>query len=299
MPGVVDKLMFFFLFLKFFCFKIEGVSQRQVDDGALLCLCQICDNDVRSAINNLQFAVSSRRVITRDLLMRLNMAASASSHNFFRDLSDLLLFRAPNSGQSRFSALYDLTAVANHDDVLTDGLFTNYLSVPFSDSPVERAARMADWFCFYDSLQMEVNRRQHFELLPIIPVIGVAASVTLGLSSNPSLRQLRDLRFPNKDNQWRTDLDGNVTLLREHLASLRGLALFDCGLDTGVFVRERLPAMLTIFDPLCPNAFAALSRLNHPQQASVLAHVTDGLRYYGFDYAVAEPVPFKKGADAT
>jgi hypothetical protein len=259
-------------------------------------LCQLCDNDVRSSINNLQFAVSSRRPVTRELLLRLNLAASQSTHNFFRDLSALLLFKSPKMGESRFAPLYEMTSAANHDDVLTDGLFTNYLNVPFTDSPMERAARTADWFCFYDSLQMEIGRRQHFELLPIVPVIGVAASIELGLASNPSLRQLRELKFPSKDNAWRTERETHLSLLREHLASMKGSALFECGLNITVFALERLPSLLSILDPLSPLSFAALSRSNHSQQAAVLARVTDGLRHYGFDYGINETVPyFKKG----
>jgi hypothetical protein len=275
-----------------------------VDDSALLCLCQLCDNDVRSAINNMQFVVSSGRVVTRDLLVKLNLSAAASSHNFFRDISALLLYRAPagvSAAQpSRFAGLYDLTSAANHDGVLTDGLFTNYLSLPFSDSPMERASRMADWFCFYDSLQTEISLRQHFELLALVPILGVAASTELGLANNPSLRQLRDLRFPGqKEERWRADRDANLALVREHLAGLRGPVLAETGLASATsFVQEHLPAIISTLDPLGPQAFPVLSRLSHPAQPELLSRLAEGFRHYGLDYAVSEPVPFKKGSDA-
>lgn len=283
--------------------QAEGISSRLVDDAVLLFLCQLCDNDARSSINNLQFittAATRRKPITCETLLRLNLTASSASHNFFRDLTALFLYR-PKTGQSRFDGLWQLTSAANNDNTLCDGVFANYLSLPVTDSGMARAAQMADWFGFYDDLQREINAHQHFELMAYAPIVGVAASVVMGIFNNPTTKTLRDLQYPKHDALCRTQQTAGHDAVKDYLKGIQGCAALQAvGLVGSSLLLERLPYMLQVLDPLAPAAFAALSRNVNPQQsAAVLARLVDGLRFYGLDYAVndAQHHKFKQPGD--
>lgn len=293
--------------------RAEGIS-RQVDDDVLLYLCQMTNNDARSAINTLQFvakAASLRRgvPITRDTLVRLNMTAahvanSATHYNFFAALSQTLTMsaRSPADGSraSAADALPHLEAVwrhvadNNHDHALTDALFTNYLTLPMGDADLRRTLALAEWFAMYDLALGEMQRHQHFELTALLPALGVAANHWCGLATGGPARVLRDLSFPREDAQCARRQQQMLETCREWLAGVpaRDGLPPHLGLDLHALLQQRLPFQLRILDPLQPSHATTISRNVDPaRRDALLARLAAGHLAHGLDYVLNHDAP--------
>lgn len=281
--------------------KAEKLSRQMLDDGVLLLLCQLCENDARSCINTLQFLSvmchHKKQPITQSTLLKLNITSSSSNQNFHQDLSHLFTMtntsskkKGPTpstsgaSSSSAFHAVSSFTQQKNHDYLLTDGIFANYLSLPV-DSNLERIVDMSDWFVFYDRCQSEILTNQNFEMQQYIPLLGNAANHCLRLAkSGYHSSQIRNLQLPKKlrDRHFKSK---NVSdAIHDYVCNLSGPALNFVGLDYHTFLKDRLCYMLNVLDPLQPFHFQHLQRKVDPKRSKeVTSRLISGWRFYGFE----------------
>lgn len=56
------------------------------------------------------------------------------------------------------------------------GVHENMLDVPYMDQDLGRTVAMCDWMCDYDVCNTKIFSKQHFSLIPLLPVSTLAAS---------------------------------------------------------------------------------------------------------------------------
>lgn len=295
--------------------RAEGVS-RLVDDSVLGYLCQMTNNDARSAINTLQFitkASSLRRgiPITVDTLTRLNISpahtSSGAHFGFFQALSHTLTMQPAvtrtQKGSTNIDRAHHFQQVwrhvqdANHDNLLSDALFTNYLSLPSMVGDLSRVDTMSEWFALYDTCLTQIHQTQHYELQGVIPALGVAANHFLRVGSYVAQGStLRNLQFPKEEANLYKAKTGTRDIVHDYLAGIQGSeALQYLGLDVSINLHQRLPYLLAILDPLQPAHITWLGRNVDPQRREqIMKQITQGMRFYGLDY-----VPTSDSAQAT
>ena len=66
------------------------------------------------------------------------------------------------------------------------GVHENMLEVPYMDQDLRRTAAMCDWMCDYDVCNTKIFQKQHFSLMPQLPVSTLAAS-NLCQSAHPCM----------------------------------------------------------------------------------------------------------------
>ncbi|XP_054879093.1 chromosome transmission fidelity protein 18 homolog isoform X2 [Poeciliopsis prolifica] len=169
--------------------EISMLQGLKADTGALMCLCEKTDNDIRSCINTLQF-LHGRGLKQLDSRIIQSVSVGQKDHN--KGLFHLWqeIFQLPRTkrkrigkgfeeapglgnGFQRFQHVLHLASSSGQYDKISQGLYDNYLSVRVRDPNLQSVSEALDWLMFSDRLNQVILHGQNFSLLRYLPFLSV------------------------------------------------------------------------------------------------------------------------------
>uniref|UniRef100_A0A096LX22 CTF18, chromosome transmission fidelity factor 18 homolog (S. cerevisiae) n=1 Tax=Poecilia formosa TaxID=48698 RepID=A0A096LX22_POEFO len=180
--------------------EISTLQGLKADTGALMCLCEKTDNDIRSCINTLQF-LHGRGL--KQLDSRIIQSVSVGQKDQNKGLFYLWqeIFQIPRTKRrkrgelpvleadcrqasskvavwlgdttSRFQHILHLASSSGQYEKISQGLYDNYLSVRVRDPNLQSVSEALDWLIFSDRLNEVILHGQNFSLLRYLPFLSV------------------------------------------------------------------------------------------------------------------------------
>ncbi|KRY82015.1 Chromosome transmission fidelity protein 18 -like protein [Trichinella pseudospiralis] len=235
--------------------QICSEEMLNADQSALDLLCQKAENDIRSCINTLQFLKSKTDHIRYDDIQRLPVGQKDLKKSLFsvwREIFQQPRFkrRRQNSNNAadnekreemRFESILRTISQCENEDRLFDGLFENFLSVPFRDTWMRSVCNGLQWLQFTDILKRCINENMLFELSAYLPYAAVAFHFLF--SSNATTK----LQYPQSDREAVRCLSRNANILRDIYSETS--AKIHSNLDPDTLVLNILPFLLWIIQP--------------------------------------------------
>ncbi|KRZ03064.1 Chromosome transmission fidelity protein 18 -like protein [Trichinella zimbabwensis] len=235
--------------------QICSEEMLNADQSALDLLCQKAENDIRSCINTLQFLKSKTDHIRYDDIQRLPVGQKDLKKSMFsvwREIFQQPRFkrRRENSNNAtdnekreemRFESILRTISQCENEDRLFDGLFENFLSVPFRDTWMRSVCNGLQWLQFTDILKRCINENMLFELSAYLPYAAVAFHFLF--SSNATTK----LQYPHSDREAVRCLSRNANILRDIYSETS--AKIHANLDPDTLVLNILPFLLWIIQP--------------------------------------------------
>ncbi|KRZ93196.1 Chromosome transmission fidelity protein 18 -like protein [Trichinella sp. T8] len=235
--------------------QICSEEMLTADQSALDLLCQKAENDIRSCINTLQFLKSKTDHIRYDDIQRLPVGQKDLKKSMFsvwREIFQQPRFkrRRENSNNAadnekrdemRFESILRTISQCENEDRLFDGLFENFLSVPFRDKWMRSVCNGLQWLQFTDILKRCINENMLFELNAYFPFAAVAFHFLF--SSNVPTK----LQYPHLDREVVRCLSRNANILRDIYSETS--AKIHSNFDPDTLVLNILPFLLWIIQP--------------------------------------------------
>ncbi|KRX71541.1 Chromosome transmission fidelity protein 18 -like protein [Trichinella sp. T6] len=235
--------------------QICSEEMLTADQSALDLLCQKAENDIRSCINTLQFLKSKTDHIRYDDIQRLPVGQKDLKKSMFsvwREIFQQPRFKrrreysknaADNEkrDEMRFESILRTISQCENEDRLFDGLFENFLSVPFRDTWMRSVCNGLQWLQFTDILKRCINESMLFELNAYFPFAAVAFHFLF--SSNVPTK----LQYPHLDREVVRCLSRNANILRDIYSETS--AKIHSNFDPDTLVLNILPFLVWIIQP--------------------------------------------------
>ncbi|XP_043970698.1 chromosome transmission fidelity protein 18 homolog isoform X2 [Gambusia affinis] len=169
--------------------EISTLQGLKADTGALMCLCEKTDNDIRSCINTLQFLHGrGLKQLDSRIIQSISVGQKDQNKGLFCLWQEIFQLprtkrkrigkgfeEAPGSGSGfqRFQHILHLASSSGQYEKISQGLYDNYLSVRVRDPNLQSVSEALDWLMFSDRLNQVILHGQNFSLLRYLPFLSV------------------------------------------------------------------------------------------------------------------------------
>ena len=259
--------------------RIIGNKENMVTDNqALLCLCEMVDGDMRSALNTMQFILKNHGRLTMDTLKSHAVGLKDMTKSPYILLEDI--FQTPTSRMlSSISLPIDsitskkrnyFTKIMNDIDRNGDyqkllmGCFENYLQVKYHDNNFSKVLQISEWINFLDQIQNEVEY-----------LYGSVAIIQFHLLFSGSVKQ--KIKYPRQDYESSLMQTTMQNLLNSFVSNLKP------------FLRQFVQNTRTVFislllDIIEPTVSVSNPQLLKPYERSLLSRQVSVLVDCGLEY---------------
>ncbi|XP_024115257.1 chromosome transmission fidelity protein 18 homolog isoform X1 [Oryzias melastigma] len=186
--------------------RLSEISVRQglkADTGALMCLCEKTDNDIRSCINTLQFLYGrGHKQLDSRTIQSVSVGQKDQNKGLFHLWQEI--FQLPRtkrkrmgegyeelpgsgSGAQRFQHILHLASSSGEYEKVSQGLYDNFLSMRVRDPNLHCVCEALDWLLFSDRLNQEILHGQNFSLMKYLPFLSVAFHFLFAHTSVPRI----------------------------------------------------------------------------------------------------------------
>ncbi|XP_055375767.1 chromosome transmission fidelity protein 18 homolog [Condylostylus longicornis] len=237
----------------------------KVDLGTLLALADKSGNDVRSCISMLQFYSGSKKNLTLIDVLNANLGQKDRHRGLFGIWSAIFQIQRPQkqlantesrnspendqlmvtmtnmSLSTRVKYIYEILHMAGDYERLMQGVFENYLLQKMPDPNLDGVLEAANWFCFSDLLQTQINHLQNYSIYPYLQFGFITWHLLFASLSWPKIT------FPNKG----FEVHQKSTTHKMIFTSFRkGVNCNSIGIGTGATILlETLPFLKSILSP--------------------------------------------------
>lgn len=136
----------------------EGIK---ADTRSLSALAELCERDVRSCLNTLQFLRARGRPLDADALLDTSVGHRDITRSLARVLEDIFLLPKPTTRLAEqrqqqmhrpLTSLFASISSNGEADKIVQACFSNYLSAKYTDVTGGKVSATLDWIAFYDKM---------------------------------------------------------------------------------------------------------------------------------------------------